>query len=82
MLKRFGFAFTFVDSVQTILLSTRLFVIINGTPQGFFSCSSGIRQGDPLSPLLFCLVEEVLNKVILYLVNMGLVKSIAAPLCL
>lgn len=46
--------------VRNILHSARLSILINGTPHDFFSCSRGVRQGDPLSPLLFCLAEEAL----------------------
>jgi len=35
----------------------------------FFLCSRGVRQCDPLFLLLFCLVEEVLSRVLSKLVN-------------
>ncbi|XP_077233401.1 uncharacterized protein LOC143875681 [Tasmannia lanceolata] len=36
-------------------------IIINGSPHGHFTSSNGIRQGDPLSPLLFCITMEMLS---------------------
>jgi len=46
-----------------------LSIIINDSLVGFFPCSRGVKQGDALSPLLFCLVEEVLSRGISKLVN-------------
>ena len=42
--------------------TVRFSVLINGTPSGFFNSSRGLRQGDPLFPLLFLLVMEMLSK--------------------
>lgn len=54
----------FCDWILIILHSARLSVLVNGTAVGFFGCSRGVPQGDPLYPLLFCLAEEVLSRAI------------------
>lgn len=52
----------FVEMITGILQSASLSILINGTPHGYFACSRGVCQGDPLSPLLFCLVEEAIAR--------------------
>jgi len=58
----FGFHPSFVGWISKILHSVMLFIRINDSLVDFFSCSRGVRQGDPLSPSLFCLIKKVLSR--------------------
>ena len=78
VLKCFGFNQIFCDWILTILHSAKLSININGKAVGFFRCSRGVRQGDPLSPLLFCLAEEVISRGIEDLVLHGRLTQIKA----
>ena len=42
--------------------SAHLSILFNGNVVGYFPCKRGVHQGDPFSPLLFCLAEEVLSR--------------------
>ena len=71
VLKTFGFHSTFCNWIHCILKSAKLSISFNGKHHGFFSCTRGVRQGDPLSPLLFCLAEEVISRALTKLVRDG-----------
>jgi len=66
----------FCNWIHNILQSAKLSISINGKHEGYFDCKRGARLGDPLSPLLFCLAEEVLSRGLTKLVNDGSLKLI------
>ena len=59
-LGRMGFKYSFLRWVSPFYSQVQSAVIVNGHLSRFFSLSRGVRQGCPLSPLLYVLVAEVL----------------------
>ena len=55
-----GFGPSFVQWVNLFYTGVQSCVNVNGYLSSFFSLSRGVRQGSPLSPLLYVLVSEVL----------------------
>ena len=78
VLKCFGFSDLFGSWINNILGSARISILINGYPEGFFSCSRGVRQGDPFSPLLFNIAEDFLSRYLSALCTAGAVDPMRA----
>jgi hypothetical protein len=61
--------------IYSCLSTVRFFILINGSPEGFFGSSRGIRQGDTLSPLIFVFVMEALSRMMTKAVECGFLSS-------
>ena len=64
MLRRRGFSDKWRHWIYACISSVRFSVLVNGNSRGFFHTSRGLRQGDPLSPLLFLLIMEALSRML------------------
>uniref|UniRef100_A0A2N9GTW6 Reverse transcriptase domain-containing protein n=1 Tax=Fagus sylvatica TaxID=28930 RepID=A0A2N9GTW6_FAGSY len=77
MLRQCGFSERWRHWIYTCISSVRFSVLVNGSAHGFFPTSRGLRQGDPLSPLLFIIVMEALSRMLERAVAGGFISGFA-----
>lgn len=73
---KFGFNDVFYSWIKYILSPTYLSITLNGAPKGYFNFKRCVRHGDPLSPFLFCLADDILSQSLSKLVRDGDLKRI------
>lgn len=70
-----GFGNKWMNWIMGCLDHPHFSVMINGSSKGFFPSSRGLRQGDPLSPLLFTLVADGFSALISMAIEKRIIKG-------
>jgi hypothetical protein len=71
-----GFGQIWCDIISGLLKSSSTQVLLNDTPGDRIEYRRGLRQGDPLSPMLFILVMDVLG----YMIQRAAEENLLQPL--
>ena len=78
LLKRMGFGVRWCRWIRTCISTVQFSVLFNGSPANFFGSSRGLKQGDPLSPMLFLVMMEVFSKMMQRVEGAGLLRGFRA----
>uniref|UniRef100_A0A8R7V6C9 Reverse transcriptase domain-containing protein n=1 Tax=Triticum urartu TaxID=4572 RepID=A0A8R7V6C9_TRIUA len=76
LLHLLGFGPRWREWISMLLSTASTRVLINGHPGPPIDHAHGLRQGDPVSPMLFTLVIDVLNSMLLRAVELGLLRRL------
>ena len=64
LMSRMGFCDLWINLIMICVKTATYSILVNGEPQGLIQPTTGIRQGDLLSPFLFLLCTEGLHGLI------------------
>ena len=78
LLKKMGFRERWCSWIRTCISTVQFSILVNGSTADFFGSSRGLRQGDPLSPLLFLVMMEVFSRVAKRMEGAGLLSGFRA----
>lgn len=77
VLRHLGFGMAWCSLVLTLLSSSSTRILLNGEPGQLIQHQRGLRQGDPLSPMLFIIVMDVLNSLFVKAGSEGLLQPLS-----
>lgn len=76
ILKHMGFSDRWLNWISLLLSTASTKVVVNGSPGRRICHARGLRQGDPLSPLLFVLAMKALNCLLRYADREGFLRAL------
>ncbi|KAJ4800370.1 RNA-directed DNA polymerase (reverse transcriptase)-related family protein [Rhynchospora pubera] len=77
VLQIYGFPPTFVSWIKGCIASASFALLINGSADGFITPTRGLRQGCALSPYLFILCMDLLNRMLLFKQSRGQIAGLS-----
>jgi hypothetical protein len=77
-MERLGFGWIWRDIIVGLLTTSSTQVLLNGVPGSFINHQRGLRQGDPLSLMLFIIVMGMLNHLITKAAGVGLLQPLSS----
>lgn len=76
ILAHMGFGRRWRNWISTLLSTASTKILLNGQPGRRICHARGLRQGDPLSPMLFVITMEVLNRTLLWIDHQHLLTTL------
>jgi hypothetical protein len=74
-----GFPDLWCSWVKKLHNSGQSAILLNGVPDPWIQCKRGLRQGNPLSPFLFIIVADVLQRLLLQASSLDLIAHPLDP---
>lgn len=79
VLAAYGFSDRWIQLINNCISHNFFSISFSSNTFGYFKSSRGLRQGDPISPLLFILSKETFSKGLSKLYSIGTLKPFKVP---